>query len=293
MAKKEQENAAPAATAPVPSRPPDGKVWGELVQSGRATLAKGWWEPERAPSGEWFAWGGAAAEVVIPPMPRGTRLELDLMPHRGQAPLEIVLNGKKVRQIEGTAPRGRYWVGEELVGADADNRLTFVRAQGYVPSDRDSRRLSVQLFGVRAVGGGVEWAGGLASEEERQRVLVKATGVLDPEEFPEGRGAWTKPEARVVVPAGPGRLTLTLWAPRPKPPLLEILVRGKAVVEPFEVGHEPIQVDIAVDAAMVVEGGVELELKATPFCAAREGLSGDARELGVVLSHVRFTPTRR
>lgn len=88
---KSPESNPQAVAAP---RPAVANEWGELVQAGRASLAKDWWEPERAPSGEWFVWGGAAAEVSLPPLPRGTRLELDVMPHRGQAPLEIVLNGK-------------------------------------------------------------------------------------------------------------------------------------------------------------------------------------------------------
>jgi hypothetical protein len=292
---KNQQDSQPAATtaaAAAPARPKIGADWGEMVQSGAATLAKDWWEPEHAPNGEWFVWGGAAAEVALPPLPRGTRLELDVMPHRGQAPLEIVINGKKVRQIEGNTPRQRYWVGEEAVAADAKNRLVFSRVQGYVPSDRDLRPLAVQLFGVRAVGQGVVWAGTVAAEEERARSLVKATGVLDPEEFPEGRGVWTKPEAKLVLPAGPGKLTITMWAPRPKPPVLEVSVHGVKVAGPLEVGHDPIQVEIPVAPAQVAKGGVELDLKATPFCPAKEGISSDARELGVVLAHVRFVPAR-
>ena len=294
MAKNQQDSQKPAATAAgtAPARPKAAADWGELVQAGIAALAKDWWEPEHAPNGEWFVWGGAAAEVSLPALPRGTRLELDLMPHRGQAPLDIVLNGKKARQLEGNAPRQRYWLPEDAVAHDGKNRLAFARVQGYVPSDRDLRPLSVQLFGVRAVGQGVTWAGVVAAEEERARSLVKATGVLDPEEFPEGRGVWTKPVAKLAVPAGPGKLTITLWAPRPKPPVLEISVRGERVAGPLEVGHDPILVDIPVAAALVAKGGVELDLKATPFCPAKEGISSDARELGIVLSHVRFVPAR-
>jgi hypothetical protein len=294
VAKNQQDNpqVAAAAAAATPEQAKVGVDWGEMVQAGVATLAKDWWEPEHAPNGEWFVWGGAAAEVSLPSLPRGTRLELDLMPHRGQAPLEIVLNGKKVRQIEGNSLRQRYWVGEESIGADGKNRLVFARVQGYVPSDRDLRPLSVQLFGVRAVGPGVIWAGVVAAEEERARCFVKATGVLDPEEFPEGRGVWTKPEAKLALPAGPGKLTITMWAPRPKPPVLEISVRGAKVAGPLEVGHDPIQVDIPVTAALVAKGVVELDLKATPFCPAKEGISSDARELGVVLAHVRFVPSK-
>ncbi len=289
---KDDLQPAPTATTATPVQPKVRVDWAEMVQSGVATLAKDWWEPEHAPNGEWFVWGGAAAEVNLPPLPRGTRLELDLMPHRGQAPLDIVLNGKKVRQLEGNTPRQRYWVGEEAVAADGRNRLVFARVQGYVPSDRDLRPLAVQLFGVRAVGQGVTWAGLVAAEEERARSLVKATGVLDPEEFPEGRGVWTKPEARLSLPAGPGKLTITMWAPRPKPPVLEVSVRGAKVAGPLEVGNDPIQVEIPVTATQVAKGGVELDLKATPFCPAKEGISSDARELGVVLAHVRFVPSK-
>jgi len=285
---KSPESNPQAVAAP---RPAVANEWGELVQAGRASLARDWWEPERAPSGEWFVWGGAAAEVSLPPLPRGTRLELDVMPHRGQAPLEIVLNGKKVSQIEGNTPRKRYWVAEESVAADAKNTLVFSRAQGYVPSDRDLRPLAVQLFGVRSIGQGVAWAGALAAEEDRQRTMIKATGLLDPEKFPEGRGVWTKPNAKLFVPAGPGMLAVTLWAPRPKPPVLELFALGKSVAGPLEVGHDPVQVDVTVTPAMIAKGGVEIDLKATPFCPAKEGISADARELGVVLAHVRFTPS--
>ena len=288
MTKTQDQKTQPAA----PPRPQVASDWGELVQSGSASLAKDWWEPERAPNGEWFVWGGAAAEVTLPPLPRGTRLELDFMPHRGQAPLDVVCNGKKAVQVEGNAPRKRYWVSEELAAADGKGRLQFVRSQGYVPSDRDLRPLAVQLFGVRAIGQGVRWAGCLASEEERQRSLVKATGVLDAEVFPEGRGVWTKPQAKLFLPAGVGTLALTLWAPRPKPPVLEVTALGKALSPPIEVGHDPIVVEVAITAATVAKGGVELELKATPFCPAKEGGSSDTRELGVVLSQVRFTPAR-
>lgn len=290
MTTKQQDKPHAAATA-APARTVIGKDWGEMVQSGAAMLAKDWWEPEHAPNGDWFAWGGAAAEISLPPLPRGTRLELDLMPHPGAAPLEILLNGKKVRQLDGNTPRHRCWVTEEMIAADTKNRLAFTRAQGYVPSDRDHRPLSVQLFGVRAVGPGVRWACGLAAEEERQRSLVKAIGVLDAEEFPEGRGVWTKPEAKLVLPAGPGTVSITMWAPRPKPPTVELSVRGTKVTGPLEVGCDPTDVEVPVTASMVGKGVVELDLKATPFCPAKEGASSDARELGVVLAHVRFVPT--
>ena len=284
---KTQEQNPEGASAP---RPPAANEWGELVQAGSASLAKDWWEPERAPNGEWFVWGGAAAEVSLPPLPRGTRLEIDVMPHRGQAPLEVLLNGKKASQVDGNTPRKRYWVAEELVASEARGRLQFARSQGYVPSDRDLRPLAVQLFGVRSIGQAVRWAGGLASEEERQRTLIKATGVLDAEAFPEGRGVWTKPQAKVFLPAGPGVLTILLWAPRPKPPMLEISALGKVVAGPVEIGHDPTEIEVPVTAAMIAKGGVELDFKATPFCPAKEGGSSDTRELGVVLSLVRFTP---
>lgn len=292
---KNQKNGSQTATTATTTAPKPPKVaadWGEMVQAGTASLAKDWWEPEHAPNGEWFVWGGAAAEIALPPLPHGTRLELDVMPHRGPAPIEIVLNGKKVRQLDGNAPRQCYWVSEEAVAANARNRLAFVRIQGYVPSNRDLRLLSVQLFGVRAIGQGSTWAGVIAAKEERARSLVTATGVLDPEEFPEGRGVWTKPEAKLFVPAGPGKLTITLWAPRPKPPVIEISVRGAKLAGPIEVGHDPMQVDIPLTAEHVAKGGVELDLKATPFCPAKEGISSDTRELGVVLAHVHFVPSK-
>jgi hypothetical protein len=267
-----------------------GAVWGELIQGGVASLAAGWWEPEVSPEGDWFAWGGAGAEISLPQFPRGTKLEVDLMPARGPASLTVELNGKKVREVKGTSHRDRLWVSEEFLNNDSMNALAFQRSQGYVPSAADLRPLAVQFFGLRAVGMGVAWSGMLTSEEERQRCFVRSSGLLDPEAFPQGPGVWTHPEAQLWAPAGPGTLTLRMWASRPQPPRLEILARGKSLITDLEVGHDPMEVDLPITAVHVAKGGVELELRATPFCPAREGLGDDARELGVVLSHARFVP---
>lgn len=269
--------------------PPIRRTWGDLVQEGIATLARDWWEPEMGPDGR-FVWGGAAAEVVMPTFPRGTRLELDLQPAQGAAPLEIVLNDTLVKEVEGMSGRQRFWLPEEALAAEGKNQLLFKRAQGYVPSNADLRPLAVQLFGVRTVGPGALWAGGIATEDERARSFVKASGLMDPEEFPEGPGVWTKPEAQLWLPVGPGSLTLTVWAPRPKAPVLELSARGKSLMTPMEIGPDPMSIELPISPAHIAKGGLDLDLRATPFCPAREGAGDDQRELGVVITHARFTP---
>jgi hypothetical protein len=264
--------------------------WGELVQEGTGLLERGWWEPELAAESDWFAWGGASAEIMLPPFLLGTKMELDFMPAKGPAPLEVAVNGKRVLQIDGAAIRKRYWLPEDLLVAAGKNTLSFTRAQGYVPSAADPRALGVQFFGVRVVGPGVAWAGRLASEEDRKRVWVRASGILGPEVFPSGHGAWTNPQARLWFPIGPGTLTLTVWAPRPKPPLVELVARDKRLLGPVEVGGDPATLQVQVGAAHVAKGGLDLELRATPFCPAKEGVSSDSRELGVVIAHARFIP---
>lgn len=263
----------------------------EMIQTGDAKLEKGWWQPERAPSGDWFVWGGAAAELVVPVLPPATRLEIDLAPRRGDSFLDVTLNGTGVARVEGHAPRRRYWTEEVRGETGKESRLAFLRPQGYPDPGRDSRALSVQLFGVRAVGPSVGWAAMLASEEDRHRALITATGLFGPEVFPEGRGVWTQPTAKMFLPAGAGTLTVTLWAPRPSPPLVEFDLGGKTVAGPTPVGHEPSQIEIAIAPSSAASGGIELGLKATPFCPAQEGDSTDTRQLGVVLGRVRFIPS--
>jgi hypothetical protein len=260
-----------------------------MVQAGTAVLGAGWWPPERAAGGDWFVWGGSSAEISLPAFAPGTRMELDFMPASGPAPLELSANGAPGLSFKGTATRNRYWLPAELLRSTGQNTLTFTRAQGYVPNPADPRALAVQLFGVRVVGPGVAWAGRLASEADRNRVLVRATGILGPEAFPSGPGAWTSPQARLWLPAGPGTLTLTVWAPRPTP-LVELWARGTRLQTPVEVGPEPVALQVRLEAAQLSQGGLDLELRATPFCPARQGASSDTRELGIVISHVSFTP---
>jgi hypothetical protein len=272
----------------------DGKtvspnVWGEMVQAGTAVLGTGWWEPEHVAGSDWFVWGGASAEIGLPACPPGTRMELDFMPAPGPAPLELSVNGAPGLSFTGTAVRNRYWLPAELLTSKGRNTLTFSRAQGYVPNAADPRALAVQFFGVRVVGPGVEWAGRLASDADRNRVQVRATGLLGPEDFPGGPGVWTNPQARLWFPAGPGTLTLTIWAPRPAP-LVELLTRGARLLGPVEVGAEPVALQVRILAGQLAQGGLDLELRATPFCPAKDGASGDTRELGVVIGHASFTP---
>jgi hypothetical protein len=288
---RDEEDAVKGEVQRTPALAVPPNEWAELVAEGIAKFGSGWWEPESAPDEERFAWGGVSAEVNLPAFPRGSRLEIDAAPYPGPAPVELLANGKRVRKLDGDAGRERVWVAEDFLRSEGANVVTLTRSEGYIPGPRDPRKLAVQLFGVRVVGPKVPWAGWLASEEDRKRLWVRATGLLLPEEFTFGRGVWSQPEAQLWFPAGAGVLHLKLCAPRPSAPVLELLARGKALVAPAEVGPEPVVVDIPIGSEHVARGGLDLTMRATAFCPAREGLGNDTRELGVVLTHARFEPS--
>lgn len=253
----------------------------------------GWWMPEQLPSGERFMWGSADAELVLPPLPPQTRVEIDLRPAAGDAPLELEVNGRQVAALEGRAPRSRLWIEAGDLRTDQAQHLVLRRAEAYRPGGSDTRPLAVQLLGCRAVGPGVGWSGSLAEEPERNRLGAHIEGAYPAETFgAHGRACWLRPEAHLELPAGPGLLRLALWAPRPVPSQTSIRLAGRVLARP-DLGNQPVNVELHLDPAGPAGHGrvpVVLEIESVPYVPAEHSPSTDRRELGVVLQSASFTP---
>jgi hypothetical protein len=115
-----------------------------------ALPVRGWSLPEVvAGTGEKFMWGGREAEFLMPPLPPGHGLSVDLMPFPGPAPLELLVDGRQALTVAGNAPRAWYMLDARLFQPGRTSRLVFRRPEGYLPGNGDTRRLSVQLWGVR------------------------------------------------------------------------------------------------------------------------------------------------
>ncbi len=111
---------------------------------------RGWWLPERPPgTREKFMWGGRDAEFLIPPLPPGAGLAVDLAPYPGPAPLELLLDGRLALTVPGTAVRATCVVPSHFFTPGRTSRLVFGRAKAYVPGAGDTRALAVQLWGLR------------------------------------------------------------------------------------------------------------------------------------------------
>jgi len=109
---------------------------------------RGWWLPEVAEGLGKFMWGGPEAEMLVPPLPGGKALVLDVVPYPGPAPLDVVINGTVALTVPGDAPRAALALDARVFSTELTNRLVFRRAEGYIPSASDQRRLSVQLWGL-------------------------------------------------------------------------------------------------------------------------------------------------
>jgi hypothetical protein len=252
---------------------------------------QGWWPPEVTPEGERFMWGTASAGLVLPPLPAGTSIELDLRPIPGPAPLQLTVNGKADTELAGDAGRRRIWIEPDRLAPAQAVRLGFKRDQVYPPGKADTRPLAVQLFSVRIVGPATPWQGPLASPQDRQRLRVSIDGAYPPEQLgAHGRSCWLRPHARLAVPAGMGTLSLTIWAPRPVPAETVIRISGRQVLGPLSLPNRPTEVAVPIRDQDLTGHQVLIELESVAYSPAAAGRGRDSRELGVVLQSARFQP---
>lgn len=109
----------------------------------------GWWLPEVADGVGKFMWGGADAEVLVPPLPTGTALSIDFVPYPGPAPVQVMVNDTLSLTVPGDAPRAARTFDPSLFSKERASRVAFHRADAYSPGGGDTRKLSVQLWGIR------------------------------------------------------------------------------------------------------------------------------------------------
>ena len=128
-----------------------GRFLNVAVFRNAALPVRGWWLPEVAEGLGKFMWGGAEAEMLVPVLPTDQVLALDFVPYPGPAPLDVVINGAVALTVPGDAPRAVHALAARFFSTGHTNRVAFLRAEGYVPGVSDSRRLSVQLWGVTFV----------------------------------------------------------------------------------------------------------------------------------------------
>jgi hypothetical protein len=112
---------------------------------------RGWWLPEFERGLGKFMWGGSLAELLVPEIPDGETLAIDFVPYPGPAPLEVEVNGTVALTVPGATLRRVHTLEPRFFAAQRTNHVVFRRAEGYVPSQTDRRRLSVQFWGAHLV----------------------------------------------------------------------------------------------------------------------------------------------
>lgn len=270
-----------------------GRFLNVAVVEGAALPVRDFWPAERG-GGEAFAWGGANAELLLPPFPHPTSLAMDVQLAPGPAPLAVRLNGMDLAVLPGDAPRLTLPIHPASLSATRSNRLSFLRERGYPPGSGDFRPLAVRVFGFPA--DDAAWPAAhrrlavtLAEAGGKEDPSFFATGLYPAEDFPRSRGAWTHPEADLTLPLANGVLTFTLWAPRPGPVLLHIDVDGQQVAGPLSVGTSPHNLSIVFTQRGEKLLPAQVKLRSEPYLPAAHG-AADPRRLGVVLGQVRFAP---
>jgi hypothetical protein len=194
-----------------------------------------------------------------------------------------------VVEIEGAADPEWLWIAPQQWRFDRENRLRFVRSEGYPPGPEDVRPLSVQLLALRLIGPTFGWRGSAATAGERASIGVRLAGHYGLEIFGDaGRGVWLEPHAILEAAAGPGRLVLTMSAPRPEPPETVLRMAGKVVAGPLDLDETPIEVVVPIEIGEATNGVVRLSIESLPYVPALAGRGGDRRALGAVLWQVAF-----
>jgi hypothetical protein len=249
-----------------------------------------WWAVETSSDEGSFQWGGARSEALLPPLPAGTVVTATFRPAPGPSPLAVSWNGTAVVAAELGGGRLGVRIEPDQVRADACNRLSFRRERGYPPGPEDRRPLAVQLLSLGVRGPALPWSGPVASEADRERLGVRIDGHYQPETFGDaGPGVWLAPSARLELPAGPGRIGLTLLAPRPTSPRTVARVAGREAAGPVDLGPRPRELWLALGDVDVENGLAVIELVSEPYRPSDHGRT-DNRGLGVVLTRARFEP---
>ncbi len=249
-----------------------------------------WWSRETAPDGSWFMWGGAQAELWLPPAPVGSAVLLDLRPASGDSALTIRV-GQRSTTRPGHGERALTRLVRVDPAPDHPTVVAFARQRGYAPGGADERELAFQLFGVELLPPGPGLVVAVFDPDARRRAGLDLTGAYPEESFgAAGRACWLEPSAQLALDlAAAGAVDLTLLAPRPTDPMVTISTPTASF--PVKVASGPTRVSIPVTAADLGPDGVVLTVTSRPYCPADAGASDDRRRLGVVLVDLSFTPS--
>ncbi len=237
-------------------------------------------------------WTAASAHLYAPasagmlrllawsPRPTPAQLEVWIGGQRFAGPLEVAAKPSPIQLL----------IGDEATGARMDVEL---RSAPYVPeraTASESGPLGVVLgdidFAPVPGWAGVTWNGSLDERTRGWVFAMDSAGTYSEETFSGARGAWTRPSVTLRLPAGPGRVTLTAWAPRSLSPRLEVWSRGRRLAGPLELANTPTAVAIDLPASTPADDLVELELRSVPFLPGGR----DTRRLGVVISDIAYSP---
>ncbi len=251
----------------------------------------GWWPAEDDPGGGRFMWGGSSCDLLLPPLPPDTSVGIELRPAPGRAPLTVSINGTKVAEVGGRSSLSWRWLGADHWRHDAVNLLSLERAEGYPPGAGDRRPLGVQVRALGVRGPSLPWVVRMAGQNAAGAFGAAVEGSYPPERVADGGwGAWLAPDARLRIPAGPGRLFLEMSAPRPSPPETIIRLNGATVAGPLRLTGAPTEVVVRLRLPPSTAGVVTLEVTSVPYVPADVGSGDDRRRLGVMLHSVRFEP---
>ena len=251
-----------------------------------------WWSRSELDDGTPFMWAGPEAELWLPPVPVGTLVGLELRPASGDTEVAVSLNGKDEIQVNGRSGRGWVWFRRRPEHEDRPLILRLDRARGYAPGNGDSRPLSVQVFSAVVRPLGLPYGGPVGASWERESLRLVINGGYGPERFGErGSGTWLKPEAHLRLEVEePGILTLSLRSPRPTAPHLVVRVGGNSAGTAVEFLNGEAEVVVRLGRQEIELGVAEITLISEAFVPSLQGLGGDSRELGVVLTGLAFRP---
>jgi hypothetical protein len=259
------------------------------------TLA-GTYARERFPYG-WATWTAPTARLRAPAR-AGVLSLLAWAPRPDPAQLEVWLDGALFAgplSLPNAPTQVQLFLDREAPGPGVMD--VELRSVPFTPQPRPGQPVRVPLGIVLAdiefdpLGDSpkAEWRGRI--DETRGWVFDSAaSGTYDPETFEGTVAAWSKPRVTIQVPGGPGTVELTVLAPRPTAPHLEVWAGGRLLAGPFDPPPSPTTtVAIPIPSDLPLANGLELELRCVPFVPARAG-GRDTRALGVVVSRIAFIP---
>ena len=242
--------------------------------------------------------GGTQARLLLPPLPRGSGVAMEVEPTPGAAALELQVNGVTTTVLAGSAGRRTIWLPPGALAPERTNELSFTRPEAY-PQRAGGRPYALRLAAVRVAGGALPWSGSLTELGELaalgvdveslsgEAAEVTLDGVRAPERFAAGVATRLAPTARLRAPAVSGVLTMVAWAPPPTPAGLEIWLGGALLAGPLALPATPGQVQLFLGRDLPAPT-LDLELRSTPVTPTAPPGQRPQVTAGVVLASLDF-----